>query len=102
MIYSKVLCGCYLERLEGNHETTTFSDQDSSRVFTKYKSSALLQRQPLYVLIALELLLTDLEVAMIFLNDYEYVATAWGLVSHSAWSISVRGTSVAQKVQILR
>jgi hypothetical protein len=46
----------------------------------------LLQRQPLYVLIALELLLTKLEAATMFLNDFEYIATAWGLVSLSAWS----------------
>jgi len=67
-----------------------------NQVFAKYKYSALLQRQPLYVLIAVGLLLTNLEAATIFLNDFGYVATAWGLVSHSAQSVSFRGTSVAQ------
>jgi hypothetical protein len=56
----------------------------------------LLQRQPLNVLIALELLLIKLEAATILLNDFEYVATAWGYVSRPALSVSVRGTSGAR------
>jgi hypothetical protein len=52
-----------------------FSDRDSSRVSTKYKSSALFLRQLLYILIALELFLTKLEAAAILVNGFGYGAT---------------------------